>query len=166
MGRAMTDTPTEALALVTVTLRGVWHVLLIERVDGAGWAMPGGAIEPGERPYLAALRELQEETGIQLNLAANVQGGPPYWSLRGTLVKGLVHLDASRWVPDPRGSMEAWAVTVVARCDLGEVGALPEVRGGGDARRAEWIAVEGLWQFMNLIFPAHREILGALNVQA
>jgi ADP-ribose pyrophosphatase len=140
-------------ALVTCTLGGVRYVLLIERRDGGGWAMPGGAIEPDldEDASMAAQRELFEETGFDLIFYR----GPNEIE---------VTTDDARWVPDPRGSMEAWAVTVVARCDLGEVDALPEVWGGDDARRAEWLTIEVMRDvFLHRIFPAHREILGALR---
>lgn len=40
------------------------QVLQIERIDGTGWAFPGGKIEDGESKKTACLRELQEETGI------------------------------------------------------------------------------------------------------
>jgi 8-oxo-dGTP pyrophosphatase MutT (NUDIX family) len=39
------------------------HVLLLHRVDGQGWAFPGGGIEDGESAEGAARRELLEETG-------------------------------------------------------------------------------------------------------
>lgn len=42
------------------------HVLLIERGDGTGWALPGGFVDPGENPETAAIREAKEETGIDL----------------------------------------------------------------------------------------------------
>lgn len=34
------------------------------------WALPGGRIDPGESPELAALRELHEEVGLQLDASA------------------------------------------------------------------------------------------------
>ena len=133
-------------ALVTATFNGAPYVLLVERADGLGWAMPGGAVESHEKPLWAAVRELREKTGLALTTDRFTP-------------------DAPRWVPDPRGSMEAWPVTVVVRCDLGTVDMLPEVRGGGDAPRVEWVP---LWWTIApserfLIFPAHREILGALR---
>ena len=45
------------------------HVLWLQRqgAHGAGtWSFPGGAIDPGETPMQAAIRELREETGIDV----------------------------------------------------------------------------------------------------
>lgn len=39
-------------------------LLLIRRHDDGLWALPGGAVEVGETTAAAAVRELQEETGI------------------------------------------------------------------------------------------------------
>jgi bis(5'-nucleosidyl)-tetraphosphatase len=43
--------------------RGQWEVLLIQHQAGH-WAFPKGHAEPGETPQQAAVRELQEETGL------------------------------------------------------------------------------------------------------
>ncbi|MBW3558900.1 MAG: NUDIX hydrolase [Proteobacteria bacterium] len=53
-----------------VCLRGT-EVLLIRRGTPprlGEWSLPGGRIEPGERAVDAALRELEEETGVQAEI--------------------------------------------------------------------------------------------------
>jgi 8-oxo-dGTP diphosphatase len=47
------------------------YLLLIERkkpANGKSWAIPGGFIEDNETPENAAIRELKEETGVDLKL--------------------------------------------------------------------------------------------------
>ena len=44
------------------------EILLVKhrwRDGSASWILPGGGLLPGELPEIAALRELQEETGLQ-----------------------------------------------------------------------------------------------------
>lgn len=38
-------------------------LLLQEKSSGEGWSLPAGAIEPGETPQQAIIREVMEETG-------------------------------------------------------------------------------------------------------
>lgn len=44
------------------------RVLLLQRAPGSAmggrWDLPGGKVDPGEEPVVAALRELTEETGL------------------------------------------------------------------------------------------------------
>ena len=59
----MTDQPTVSMAIIT---RGD-AVLMIRRRQKEGellWAFPGGAVEDGETPEQAAVREVAEEVGM------------------------------------------------------------------------------------------------------
>jgi 8-oxo-dGTP pyrophosphatase MutT (NUDIX family) len=135
-------------AVVTCHVAGVSWLLLIEREDGYGWAVPGGGVDPGEAPAAAAARELGEETGLVVSAS-------------------LWRAGEATYVPDPRASDEAWAVTVPAYADLGVVDRLPEVCGSDDARRAKWVRAGSFEQvtsnltfrFDGVVFPAHVELL-------
>lgn len=141
-------------ALVTAECGGIRHLLMVERCDGHGWAVPGGYVEPGETGLQAALRELAEETGLDVLpvlAAACMVACPP------------------RYVPDPRSSDEAWAVTVPVHIDLGDYGQgpLPAVGGADDARRAEWVTAGSYGRLagalrdvhVGRVFSAHAEML-------
>ncbi len=57
------------------------HVLLHQRSDSGEWALPGGAIDPGEEPANAAIREVWEETGVNVlpERIIGVESGPDYF---------------------------------------------------------------------------------------
>ena len=44
------------------------EVLLQRRGDSNKWGFPGGAIELGETPQIAAMREVKEETGLDVEV--------------------------------------------------------------------------------------------------
>ena len=44
------------------------EVLLQKRADSSKWGFPGGAIELGETPQMAAAREVKEETGLDVEV--------------------------------------------------------------------------------------------------
>ena len=44
------------------------EVLLQKRADCNKWGFPGGAIELGETPEMAAIREVKEETGLDVEV--------------------------------------------------------------------------------------------------
>jgi ADP-ribose pyrophosphatase len=131
-------------------------IVMVERSDGHGWALPGAFVDPGEAPADAAVRELAEETGLRIPSAV--------WQA-----------DAPRYVPDPRASDEAWMVTVLARTDLDvltDPWDFPRVAGGDDAARAAWLPAHtyewltdclASW-YGGEIFEAHRAMLAAALV--
>lgn len=139
-------------ALVTATdSAGHRWIVMVERADGHGWALPGGYVEPGEDPTSAAARELGEETGMWLD------------------AEGWTSAPA-RYVPDPRGSDESWMVTVLSRIYLGNYDRfewLPPVAGADDAKRAAWVRADTYHDlrtrltgvYGGKVFPAHRAML-------
>ncbi|MGN9845076.1 NUDIX domain-containing protein [Nonomuraea sp. H19] len=137
-------------AIVTAdTETGRWLVM-VERSDGHGWAIPGGYVEPGEDPEAAAVRELAEETCLNLTSAS-----------RRPL--------PARYVPDPRASDEAWMVTVPVRFHLGTLprAELPAVVGADDAKRAVWVRADSYAHlvahlsgfYAGRVFRAHKAML-------
>ncbi|MBD9648119.1 NUDIX domain-containing protein [Ensifer sp. ENS09] len=44
------------------------RILLQEKASGEGWSLPAGAIEPGEAPVDAIVREIMEETGYPVSV--------------------------------------------------------------------------------------------------
>jgi 8-oxo-dGTP diphosphatase len=72
----MTETTTDEPALSMAVIVADGKLLLIRRRQREGdllWALPGGAIEAGETPEEAAVRETVEETGLVVH-AAKVLG--------------------------------------------------------------------------------------------
>lgn len=122
-----TARPNAALTADVVVLQrsggpgGEDRVLLVRRGSepfAGRWALPGGFVDPHEDPQVAALRELAEETGLDL---ADVQlrelglYGAPGRDPRGRVVS------SAWWVRLPEGASTAG------------------VAGGDDAAEATWV---------------------------
>jgi ADP-ribose pyrophosphatase YjhB (NUDIX family) len=58
--------------VVNVAVPGPRGLLLIERADDGYWAMPGGMVEVGECFTEAAVREVREETGLEVAITGLV----------------------------------------------------------------------------------------------
>lgn len=123
-GRHSYDYPRPALTadVVLVTREVKPRVLLIERRSepfAGKWALPGGFVDEGERLVDAAVRELEEETGLSVT------------ELEQLYAAG----DPGR---DPRG----WTVTVafMARIDPRKAKAVA----GDDAAKVAWHRLDKL----------------------
>ena len=80
------------------------NLLLQEKSSGEGWSLPAGAIEPGETPQEAVIREVVEETGLTVVPATilGVFGGREfrYTYPNGDHVEYIVTLFGCRIVDD------------------------------------------------------------------
>ena len=56
------------VSATAIIVNGEGKVLLLEHVlrPGSGWALPGGFLNAGEHPADALIREIREETGLDL----------------------------------------------------------------------------------------------------
>ncbi|MDR2365018.1 MAG: bifunctional nicotinamide-nucleotide adenylyltransferase/Nudix hydroxylase [Zoogloeaceae bacterium] len=118
------------------------HALLVRRKNAPGrglWAIPGGFLEKEERLLQGALRELKEETG--LDLANDVH------ALRDVAV-------FDHPLRSPRGRI----LTHVHWFDLARK-TLPAVQGADDAEAARWFPIRGLSGMEAELFEDHFHIL-------
>lgn len=91
------------------------RVLLVDPTYKAGWEFPGGVVEPGEAPARAGVREVAEETGIQLEDVPRllvVDWEPPappgYGGLRLLFDGGRLDSDRARAVLLPGPELRGW----------------------------------------------------------
>jgi putative (di)nucleoside polyphosphate hydrolase len=81
------------------------RVFVGQRLDSRveAWQMPQGGIDPGEEPYAAALRELEEETGVAPHLVALVAESRDWLSydlppeLQGRIWGGCYRGQRQKW---------------------------------------------------------------------
>ena len=117
--------------------------------DAGAWMLPKGAVEPGETPAKAALREFEEETGTRLT-------GNPFPLAR-------VRQSGGKWVEAfaLEGSLDAAAIKSI---DFemewpprsGRIGRFPE------ADEARWMS---LVEARRLMLPSQLPLLDALEAK-
>jgi 8-oxo-dGTP diphosphatase len=90
------------------------RILALRQEHRSGWSLPGGLVDRGERPYQTVVREVEEETGLQITSG-----------------------DVFATVVDP----ELRHVDVIYRVSCS---ARPDVRAASEATAAEWFLLEEL----------------------
>jgi 8-oxo-dGTP pyrophosphatase MutT (NUDIX family) len=76
---------------VARTVNGEQEYLLVEASRSRGlWVLPKGHIEPGETPEAAAVREVQEETGVRAAVVA--EAGEIEFAMDGKPVRTIFFL--------------------------------------------------------------------------
>lgn len=129
---------------VDAALRCQDQVLLIRRAHAPGrglWALPGGFLEPNDTLWQSCLRELGEETLLQL----------PEAQLRAAL-RGVQVFD------HPQRSQRGRVITHAYHLDLGQI-PLPRVQGGDDAAHAQWVPLADLPALEDQFHDDHWHIL-------
>ena len=127
--------------LVITRKDGKAFVLVIHRMDGGGWALPGGFIDPKDTTSLQAItRELGEETSVDLKANFEEHSSIIY---RG-------------YVDDPRNTENAWVESTVASIELNQEEAdkvSSQMRAGDDAKAVKWLEIS---DDMNL-YASHKD---------
>ncbi|TPQ16827.1 NUDIX hydrolase [Streptomyces sporangiiformans] len=91
------------------------RVLLVDPTYKAGWEFPGGVVERGEAPARAGMREVAEETGIQLDDVPSLlvvdwesPRPPGYGGLRLLFDGGRLDGEAARRMLLPGPELRGW----------------------------------------------------------
>ena len=100
-------------------------ILLVKRKDNGKWALPGGYVEYDETFWQTAVRELKEETALDVSKCRPV-------SLPGTM-SGTYYDYPYRSTKGNR------RITVAFYIRLGFLKKLPKVKAGDDAKAVKWI---------------------------
>lgn len=121
------------------------HILLVKRgaMPGKGlWALPGGFVNNIEKLEEAVIRELYEETRIDL----------PKPVIKGSIA-------ARQTFDDPHRSLRGRTITETFHIKLNDSYDLPKVKGSDDAEKAFWVSYDEVVRNRNKFFEDHFSII-------
>lgn len=115
----MTSKPSTPPVAVDVIIEVDGGLVLIERRNPPpGWALPGGFVDPGETVESAAIREVREETGLEVELVRQFHVySEPGRDPRGHTVSVVF---VGRAEGEPRAATDAAEARVFPKDDLPE----------------------------------------------
>lgn len=122
------------------------HILLVQRgaFPGKGlWALPGGYVNPDETLRNAAIRELIEETKIDLS-----------FDTLNRCIRSWREFD------DPNRSLRGRTITTAFKFELRNDTVLPKVKGSDDAAKARWVELSQVRR--DMMFEDHYDIIAEL----
>ena len=123
---------------VNMTARSL-ELLAIRRKDNGQWAIPGGMVDKGEEVTHTLARELEEETGVKLDMA-----------------KG--RLTYRGYVDDPRNTDHAWMETTAKHLHLPEeIACRVKPHAGDDAAAVRWLPLNG--STMEALYASHCSLI-------
>lgn len=120
------------------SLTGSLEMLAIQRKDSSEWAIPGGMVEAGDDICQTLTRELNEETGILIDMSDAQE-----------VYKG--------YVDDPRNTDNAWLESVAKHKHLGIDEALELTpKAASDAKAVQWLPLTK--ENMKKLYANHEEM--------
>lgn len=121
------------------------HVLVVRRrgFPGKGlYALPGGFVRQDETLERSVVRELREETGLVI-IAPELRK----------------YIQASQAFDHPQRSLRGRTLTHGFYFNLGGGGELPQIKGGDDADKAWWMALNDVFLHEDKFFEDHFSII-------
>ena len=118
VARHLLRRPVVGVAAAATTPDGRW--LLIRRGDTGQWALPGGTLEWGETLQQAAVRELEEEAGVERVTLGNLLGvySEPHRDERFHAVTIVVRAEVGAPVRPPMNPVEITEVGLFVAAEL------------------------------------------------
>lgn len=116
--------PTAQVASGVVFFDEAGRVLLVEPTYNDVWHLPGGVVEGGESPAAAAIREVEEELGLEVDAGPlmGVDYRPPIPGGRGDALRfvfhgGVLSSDQIERIVVPADEIRSWRFVALDELD-------------------------------------------------